>query len=184
MDRIEIRRYRPGDEHALADVFFRSVRGVGPADYTAAQVEAWAPARPDPAGYVDRATDGRALLVAVTAEDRIVGYADLQDSGHVDHLYCLPDHVGQGIGALLYAAIEDEARSRGIDRLFVEASEAATAWSCTSTGWRSSSAPPDPAQATRTRRPWFGNDQLTRGCGTRWGLPGWRTRATGRRPRR
>ncbi len=125
MDRIEIRRYRPGDEHALADVFFRSVRGVGPADYTAAQVEAWAPARPDPAGYVDRATDGRALLVAVTAEDRIVGYADLQDSGHVDHLYCLPDHVGQGIGALLYAAIEDEARSRGIDRLFVEASEAA-----------------------------------------------------------
>jgi putative acetyltransferase len=124
MDDVRIRPYRPGDQHALADVFLSSVREAGLADYSQDQVRAWAAERPHASHFVDRARDGRLLLVAVDPDDRVVAYADLEDDGHIDHMYCLPAWVGQGVGSALYDAIETEARSRRIRRLFVEASEA------------------------------------------------------------
>jgi putative acetyltransferase len=125
MEGVRIRPYRPGDEHALADVFFASVREAGRDDYSEEQVRAWATERPHPSTFVDRAEDGRLLLVAADANDRVVAYADLESDGHIDHMYCLPPWIGRGVGSALYEAIEREARSRGIQRLFVEASEAA-----------------------------------------------------------
>jgi putative acetyltransferase len=122
---VRIRSYRPGDEHALADVFFSSVREAGLADYSQDQVRAWAPRRPHGSQFADRAKDGRLLLVAVSPDDQLVAYADLEDDGHIDHVYCLPAWVGQGVGSALCDAIETEARARGMRRLFVEASEAA-----------------------------------------------------------
>lgn len=46
-------------------------------------------------------------------------------SWHIDHLYCRPDRVGTGIGSAIYAELEAAAMAAGIERLFVEASEAA-----------------------------------------------------------
>jgi putative acetyltransferase len=125
MEGVRIRPYRPGDEHALADIFFASVRDGGLEDYSEEQVRAWARERPHTSSFVDRAEDGRLLLVAVDANDLVMAYADLEDNGHIDHMYCLPAWVGHGVGSALYDAIEAEARARGIRRLFVEASEAA-----------------------------------------------------------
>ena len=63
--------------------------------------------------------------MAVDANDRVIAYADLEHDGHVDHLYCRPAWIGRGVGSALYDAIESEARARGMQRLFVEASDAA-----------------------------------------------------------
>ena len=125
MEEIRIRPFRRGDEHALAEVFFASVRDAGLADYNDEQVRAWAPQRPDSSSFVERTEDGGILLVAVDAQDGVVAYADLEADGHIDHMYCLPARVGHGVGSALYDAIEAEARARGLHRLFVEASEAA-----------------------------------------------------------
>ena len=125
MEGVRIRSYRPGDEHALAEVFFTSVREAGRYDYSEEQVRAWATERPNPSTFADRAEDGRLLLVAVDTNDRVVAYADLEDDGHIDHLYCRPSWIGRGVGSALYEAIEGEARARGMQLLFVEASEAA-----------------------------------------------------------
>ena len=125
MEGVRIRPYRPGDEDALAEVFFTSVREAGRRDYSEEQVRAWATGCPDPSTFADRAGDGRLLLVAVDTNDRVVAYADLENDGRIDHLYCRPTWIGSGVGSALYEAIESEARARGIQRLFVEASEAA-----------------------------------------------------------
>lgn len=125
VDEVRIRPYRPGDEGALADVFFKSVRDAGLADYTPEQVCAWAPGPPDPSRFVDGAGDGRLILVAIADGDQVIAYADLEDNGHIDHMYCLPGWVGRGVGSLLYDALENQAQVNGTRRLFVEASEAA-----------------------------------------------------------
>jgi len=122
---FQVRRYAPGDGAAVADVFFRSVREGARADYSPAQVEAWAPERRAPDWFDDRAADGRVFLVAVNRAHEIVGYADLESDGHIDHLFCRPDVIGRGVGSGLYDALEEAARSAAIDRLYVEASVAA-----------------------------------------------------------
>jgi putative acetyltransferase len=122
---IRLRAYAPGDGVQLAAVFFRSVREAARADYSEVQVEAWAPVAADPASFEARAADGRFVVVAVNTVDEIVGYADLEGNGHIDHTYCRPDVVGRGVGSRLYDSLEEQAREAGIDRLFVEASESA-----------------------------------------------------------
>jgi len=63
--------------------------------------------------------------VAVDDDGVIAGYGDLEENGHIDHLYCRPDVVGSGVGSAIYAALEEVARKAGIAILFVEASEGA-----------------------------------------------------------
>lgn len=120
-----IRPYEPGDAAGLAAVFFAAVCRTGLCDYSAAQVEAWAPRVPDTAAVGARAGDGRLVLVAVNAANEPVAYGDLEATGHIDHLYCHPDFGRAGVASALYDCLERKAREQGMTRLFVEASEAA-----------------------------------------------------------
>jgi putative acetyltransferase len=122
---MRIRPFRDEDAPALAAIFHAAVHGVAARHYTQAQVRAWSPAPPDPARFAARAADGRTLLVAVDARGRPIAYGDVEGDGHIDHLFCAPEHAGSGVAAALYAALEAAARERGIGRLFVEASEPA-----------------------------------------------------------
>ena len=122
---MSIRLFRPGDEAAIADIFFSAVREIASLDYSAEQVKAWAPDPPAPEQFAKRAADGRTVFVATDQADRPLAYADLEADGHIDHIYCCADHVGRGMAKALYDRLEREARSRGIGRLYVEASEPA-----------------------------------------------------------
>ena len=122
---VTVRRYAPGDAPALSDIMFRSVREGAMADYSSAQVAAWLPAPPTIESVARRSGDGRRVFVAVDTTGVPVGYIDLEGDGHIDHLFCLPDVVGRGVGALLYAALEMAARQAGMEQLYVEASESA-----------------------------------------------------------
>jgi putative acetyltransferase len=122
---VEIRSYRPGDGAAVAAVMFSSVREGALADYSDEQVRAWLPSEPSAAWFDRRANDGRLVLVATDREGTIVAYGDLEPDGHLDHLYCLPKRIGHRVASKLYDQLEDDARRRGLPRIFVEASEAA-----------------------------------------------------------
>lgn len=122
---MRIRPYKDEDAPALAGLFHAAVHGIARHHYSAAQVDAWAPAVPDPAPFRARAADGRLLLVAVDDEDAPLAYGDLKADGHIDHLYCRPDAAGTGVTAVLYAGLEAAARAQGMARLYVEASEPA-----------------------------------------------------------
>lgn len=122
---VRIRPFRDGDAAALAALFHAAVHRIAALHYSPEQVRAWSPAPADPARFAARAKDGRTLLVAADAEDRPIAYGDVEADGHIDHLFCAPEHAGTGVAAALYGAIEAAARARGIRRLFVEASEPA-----------------------------------------------------------
>jgi putative acetyltransferase len=122
---VRIRPYQPSDAETLCAIFVDAVREICRRHYSAEQIEAWGQRKPDTATFHARATDGRLVLVAVDHLGDPLAYVDLEANGHIDQLYCRPDMAGKGIASALYDQIERAARERGIQRLYVEASEAA-----------------------------------------------------------
>ena len=122
---ITLRVVRDSDAEAMAEVYRRSVRGLGAKDYTPAQVEAWASRGPDAARFRQKIADGRKGWVALDPEGQVCGFVDLEADGHVDVLYVDPEQAGQGIAGRLLTEVERAARSAGLSRLYVEASETA-----------------------------------------------------------
>ncbi|HTI66550.1 MAG TPA: GNAT family N-acetyltransferase [Caulobacteraceae bacterium] len=122
---VTIRPYTSSDAASVAAVFFNAVRDIGPLGYTPDQVAAWAPEVSAPSGFDARANDGRTTFVAVNPSGDVVGYADLELNGHLDHLYCRPDAAGCGIGGALVDALLARASAQGLNRVYAEASEIA-----------------------------------------------------------
>lgn len=122
---MRLRHYMPADAPALSALYARSVIELGPRDYAPAQVSAWASRAPGANAMAARLGDGRLVLVALGEEDQPLGFFDLEPDGHIDLFYCLPEVVGTGVASALYERIEQEARGKGIARLYTEASEAA-----------------------------------------------------------
>jgi putative acetyltransferase len=122
---MRIRHYIASDAPALAALYARSVRGVGPRDYSPEQVGAWVSLAPTAEQMHRRCVDGRSVVVAVDEEDGPIGFCDIERDGHIGYLYCSPDAVGTGVARALYEAVEEIARQAGLPRIHVEASEAA-----------------------------------------------------------
>ena len=122
---MHIRPFRPADAPALGRLFYDAVHCVAGLHYSAEQVNAWAPVVPDPERFLQRAADGRIVLVAADGGDQPLAYGDLETDGHIDHLYCDPDVAGTGVASALYDGLEAVGRDRGLERLHVEASEPA-----------------------------------------------------------
>jgi putative acetyltransferase len=120
-----IRGFRDGDAPALAALTLASISRIGPRAYSPAQVAAWAARHPGPERFTASAAKGDWIVVAVDADDRPIAYVLAEADGHVDMLYCHPDHAGNGVGGLLLRLAEKQARNAGITRLFTEASELA-----------------------------------------------------------
>jgi putative acetyltransferase len=121
--RTHIRDFRIGDEMRLHEVFRSAVRGVASADYTPAQIDAWAPESIDVEAWTARIRSLRPFVVE--AEGTIVAYADLQGDGYIDHFFVSGLYPRQGIGTTLMRHIVETAAARGIDTLTADVSRTA-----------------------------------------------------------
>ncbi|WP_233237238.1 GNAT family N-acetyltransferase [Bordetella sp. LUAb4] len=121
---MRIRRFRLGDEPALFQVFHSSIHLVAARDYTAEQIEAWAPADLDQDIWRERMRTIRPF-VAELASGGIVGYADVQESGYIDHFFVSGHHPRRGIGQALMARIHEEAARLGLTELTSDVSRSA-----------------------------------------------------------
>ena len=120
---LSIRPYQPSDAAGLSGLYEASVRALGPRDYSAAQIEAWASLTPSAESLDGRMKDGRMRLVAFT--DQLAGFIDVEADGHIDLLYVAPAAAGLGAARLLLETVEALAPIRGASRLYAEASETA-----------------------------------------------------------
>lgn len=117
---MNIRRYTKGEEQALWSLLYNTVHKVNSKDYTASQLEAWAPPQQDMRKWSERLSQTRPFVAEVN--NRLLGFAELEDNGHIDCFYCAHDWQGKGVGSALLQAIEHEAGELGISRLFTDAS--------------------------------------------------------------
>ena len=99
-----IRAYRSEDCPTLAQIYYETIHTVNAADYTKAQLDAWA------TGNVDLAVWDAYFLARhsfVAEQDGfILGFADMDDTGYLGRLYVHHDHQGKGIGKALCYAVE------------------------------------------------------------------------------
>jgi putative acetyltransferase len=117
---MDVRSYKPEDTAALARLFTETVHSVNAADYSQEQLAAWAPDPPDVEHWHRRLSE-RIVFVA-EQDSEIVGFATLEPDGHLDYIYAHRRFQKQGVATALFQRIEQEAISRGVTRIFTEAS--------------------------------------------------------------
>ncbi len=117
---MPIRNFLPGDEPALRAVFYSSVHDLARHQYTAEQLDAWAPRQYDAGQWGERIRGNQPFVAEI--EGHIAAYADLQASGYIDHFFVAGAYAGRGVARALMAHIHQAAASRGITHLFADVS--------------------------------------------------------------
>jgi putative acetyltransferase len=118
-----LRPFLPTDAAALAEIFQASIEELTSDDYSDAQAAAWASKADDAEAFGARLA--KDLTLVATVEGSPVGFASLKGNEHIEMLYVHPVVAGQGVGAMLYDALEKLASARGAKRLTVDASDTA-----------------------------------------------------------
>jgi putative acetyltransferase len=117
-----LRPFLPADVPLLAEIFRASIEELTGDDYSEAQQEAWA-SRADDENFEKRLSD--ALTLVATMDGSPLGFVSLKDNTHIDLFFVHPAVARQGVGAMLYDAVEKLATARGAQRLTAEVSDTA-----------------------------------------------------------
>lgn len=117
---MRIRPFEIADAPALYRVFHSAIHKVASAHYGPEQIAAWAPDAPDPDRWTQRMIGIEPFLVEEAG--KILGYADLQANGYIDHFFVSGLHPRRGIGRFLMQHLHDMARVRGIPELSADVS--------------------------------------------------------------
>ena len=120
---MKIRKYRENDYREIAVLFHASVHAINNSAYTDDDLEAWAPSLIDYDHWKSRLALKKPYVAI--QNNGIVGFIELESSGHIDCLYVHPDYQKQGIATKLLEYVVSEAKKKGLDKLFVEASDVA-----------------------------------------------------------
>jgi putative acetyltransferase len=118
-----LRPLLPQDAPLLADIFRASIEELTEDDYNPAQQEAWASAADDLEAFAERL--GKHLTIIATLEGSPIGFISLDGPTEIGLFYVHPAVAGQGVGRMLYDAIEKLSAARGTPHLNVEASDTA-----------------------------------------------------------
>jgi putative acetyltransferase len=121
--RFALRPFLPQDTAVLADIYRASIEELTEDDYNPAQQEAWAAEADDLEAFADRL--GMHLALIATMEGSPVGFITLDNPTDIGMFYVHPAVAGQGVGAMLYEAVEKLAQSRGAPHLSIDASDTA-----------------------------------------------------------
>ena len=129
-DQLTIRPCVPADAPALRRIFYDAVHTACAADYTPAQLDAWAPEDYDPAAWAE--TLFCRTVLAAERDGRLLGFGSIGPDGYLDLLYVHRDHPRQGVASALCDRLE---ALYPVDRVTVHASRTARPFFETR-GWR------------------------------------------------
>src|SRR5688572_11571682 len=101
---LALRPYLAEDTPILAAIFRASIEELTEEDYNPAQQEAWAAEADDEQAFAEKL--GRQLTLIATLDGSPVGFAALEGNQSIAMLYVHPAVVGQGVGSMLYDALE------------------------------------------------------------------------------
>jgi len=117
---VLIRKYIESDFAEILSLFYHTVHEVNVRDYSPEQIAVWAPENPDQNRWRDSLSSK--MTYVAEANSKVVGFGELETSGHIDRFYIHKNFIRQGVGSALYKTIENQAKSLSVERLFLEAS--------------------------------------------------------------
>ena len=120
MPKPGLRPFLPADLQVLVDIYEESITELTGEDYSESQQEAWIALAEDES-FAEKLTKG--LTLVATVEGSPVGFIALKGNELIELFYVHPAVAGQGIGTMLYEAIEKLAAARGAQRLVAEVSD-------------------------------------------------------------
>lgn len=117
---VKIRRYRPGEERTIWEVYYRTTRESIARDYHPDLIARWAPDDKDMDEWTERLRTTNPFVALV--DEQIVGLAEIESSGFINYFYVLPRFQNRGVGKALMAAVIAEAEARGAGHVFANVS--------------------------------------------------------------
>jgi putative acetyltransferase len=115
-----VRTHRNGDVSGISRLYYDTIHLINSHDYTREQIDAWAPAVPDVSFWKERF---KKYHVYVAEEDEhIVGFAELDTTGHIDCFFVHHEWQRRGVGARLMERVVATAGREQMPRLFAEVS--------------------------------------------------------------
>ncbi len=117
---MQVRRYKPGEEEELWQLYHDTTHIINGEVYTKEQVERWAPHDKDMNEWKERIKKKNPFVAVENGE--IVGFAELEPDGHIDYFYVHHKWQGKGVGSMLYNTIEEVAISQKMPHLYAEVS--------------------------------------------------------------
>jgi putative acetyltransferase len=112
---MNIRRFQPGEELALFEIYYSAIHLIAKNDYSEEQLNAWAPLDLDRQLWVNRINGINPFVAEIDGQP--VGYADIQQNGYIDHFFVSGHYPRQGIGKALMECIHSEANCLGLTEL-------------------------------------------------------------------
>ena len=113
---MKIRKFLKGDEQELWELFYNTIHTINIHDYNQTQVDSWAPADLDINIAIKKFREINPFVVI--KNEKIVGYADIQSDGYIDHFYCHHQFQRQGVGRFLFSMIKEKALKNGISQMY------------------------------------------------------------------
>ena len=120
-DKIGIKKYAIADAKELADIYYYTIHNINIWDYSKEQVSAWAPESCLELDGWKKKWENLPPIVAVI-DDKIFGFAEFENNGHIDCFYVHHQFQGQGVGSALIKEIEQQSVQKNISRIFSEVS--------------------------------------------------------------
>lgn len=116
MDLI-LRKYKPSDCQALAELFYDTVHAVCKDDYSEKQLYAWATGNIDLVKWNQSFWSHYTIVAEINGN--IAGFGDIDSNGYLDRLYVHKDFQRRGIGSSICSILENMVNS---DKIITHAS--------------------------------------------------------------
>ncbi|MBT0812884.1 GNAT family N-acetyltransferase [Litoribacter ruber] len=119
-DKIIVRRANLGDLSTLRELFVETIIASCKNDYSEKQISAWTSSASNTLRWEEKFSSQ--IFTVAESENRIIGFASLQQYKVLDHLFVHKDWQRKGIAYALVKEIEVLAKEREVSELDVEAS--------------------------------------------------------------
>ena len=96
---ITVKPYYEGVEKELFEVFSSAITQVCIKDYSEEQIKAWVPREYIHEKWKQRIDDNKPFIAII--DGVIVGYADIQNDGYIDHFFVSGDYQSKGVARAL-----------------------------------------------------------------------------------
>ncbi|EAS41348.1 GNAT family N-acetyltransferase [Photobacterium profundum] len=113
---IKIRILKKGDELELWQLKVSTIWKVNIKDYSQEQLNVWAPDEYNPEKWLKRVHGMNPNIAEI--DGKIVGFADIQDDGYIDHFFCHNEFQGQGVGKMLMQNLINKGKEKSIPRIY------------------------------------------------------------------
>ena len=117
---IKIRTLRKDDEFELWKLKVNTIKNVNIKAYSKEQIKVWATDEYNSDKWIKRVKDMNPFIAEING--KIVGFADIQDDGYIDHFFCHNEFQGKGIGRMLMQHLMNRCKEKSISRVYSQVS--------------------------------------------------------------